>query len=519
MKRQPEQVAPPLAELLSHGLNTKSDEFALHSHERNLTWAELEEESNALAEGYLAFGLKPGDRIASLMPNRIELLIHYLACFKTGICVTPLNYRYTYREIDHALEVSNASALLVHAERAADLKESKYVPKLPLGTILFAGDTSAPAPRFETLLGTKPSGRAFKPIDPSSPAAIFFTSGSTGPAKGVTHTHESIRWMLANAVIGFELSPDDIFLPGSSLSHIGSFYRSLSSLSCGTKVVIARSFDSHEILPLLREYKPTIFSMIPAALLSLVRDHDLQPHDFSSLRFCQSAADKVSTELMKEFASIAGFPIDEGYGMTEVGPATQNPPSGIVKLGSIGPAIPGLEVEIRSENGGRAPTGKVGQLWIKTRSLMASYWGDPAATGEVIRDGWLDTGDLAYADEDGYIWFYGRKKQVIVHDGSNITPLEVESALGEHPAVALAGVIGIHDELHGERVRAYVTLRDDQPKPSAGDLIVFCRERIGYKAPEEIIFLKEIPLNPSGKIDRVSLKKMAEDHLNPHISG
>ena len=221
---------------------------------------------------------------------------------------------------------------------------------------------------------------------------------------------------------------------------------------------------------------------------------------------------------MKEFASIAGFPIDEGYGMTEVGPATQNPPSGIVKPGSIGPAISGLEVEIRSDNGERSPTGKVGQLWIKTRSLMASYWGDPAATGEVVRDGWLDTGDLAYADEDGYIWFYGRKKQVIVHDGSNITPLEVESALGEHPAVAQTGVIGIHDELHGERVRAYVTLRDDQPKPSAGDLIVFCRERIGYKAPEEIIFLDAIPLNPSGKTDRVSLKKMAENHLNPHIS-
>jgi acyl-coenzyme A synthetase/AMP-(fatty) acid ligase len=517
MQKQADNCAPPLSELLNHGLNTKPHEIALHSRERNLSWLELEESSSALAEGYLAFGLKPGDRIASLMPNRVELLVHYLACFKAGICVTPLNYRYTYREIDHALQVSGASALLVHAERAEDLKQSTMVPKLPLGTIIYAGSEVPAASSFESLLATKTSGRVFVQVDPTSPAAIFFTSGSTGPAKGVTHTHHSIRWMLAYAVIGFELRSDDVFLPGSSLSHIGSFYRSLSSLSCGTKVVVARSYDSHEILALLREYKPTIFSMIPAALLALVRDHDLQPHDFLSLRFCQSAADKVSTELMKEFSAIAGFPIDEGYGMTEVGPATQNPPSGLVKPGSIGPAIGGLEVEIRSNNGELVPIEKVGQLWIKTRSLMASYWGDPAATEEVIRDGWLDTGDLAYADADGYIWFYGRKKQVIVHDGSNITPLEVESALGEHPAVALAGVIGIHDELHGERVRAYVTLRNDQPKPSAGDLIVFCRERIGYKAPEEIIFLDAIPLNPSGKIDRVSLKKMAEDHLNPHL--
>ena len=518
MQKHSDNPTPPLGELLRHGLNTKPDEMALLSHDRHLTWRDLEDASNALAEGYLAFGLKPGDRIASLMPNRIDLLIHYLACFKAGLCVTPLNYRYTYREIDHALEVSGATVLLVHAERASDLNASKCVPKLPLGTISYAGDPSAPEPRFETLIETTPSGRVFDPADPSSPAAIFFTSGSTGPAKGVTHTHHSIRWMLAYAVIAFELIPDDIFLPGSSFSHIGSFYRSLSSLSCGAKVVVARSFDSHEILPLLREHKPTIFSMIPAALLTLVRDHDLQPHDFSSLRFCQSAADKVSTELMKEFASIAGFLIDEGYGMTEVGPAMQNPPSGIVKPGSIGPAISGLDVEIRSDNGERSPAGKAGQLWIKTRSLMASYWGDPAATGEVVRDGWLDTGDLAYEDEDGYIWFYGRKKQVIIHDGSNITPLEVESALSEHPAVAMSGVIGIHDDLHGERVRAYVTLQNDQPKPSSGDLIVFCRERIGYKAPEEIIFLDAIPLNPSGKIDRVSLKKMAEDHLNPHLA-
>ena len=135
----------------------------------------------------------------------------------------------------------------------------------------------------------------------------------------------------------------------------------------------------------------------------------------------------------------------------------------------------------------------------------------------VVRGGWIDSGDLARTDEDGYLWFFGRKKQVIVHDGSNISPLEVESALDEHPAVDLAGVVGIHDEVHGESVRAYVTLRDDEPKPSSADLIVFCRERIGYKAPEEVVFLEEMPLNPTGKIDRVGLKAMAEDHLHPHL--
>ena len=150
---------------------------------------------------------------------------------------------------------------------------------------------------------------------------------------------------------------------------------------------------------------------------------------------------------------------------------------------------------------------------------MAGYWQAADATGEVVIDGWLDSGDLAHADEDGYIWFFGRKKQVIVHDGSNISPLEVEESLLEHPAVDLSGVVGIHDPVHGENVRAYVTIHSESEAPTAAELIRFSRDRVGYKAPEEVVILEEMPLNPTGKIDRAGLKKMAEEHLNPHDAG
>jgi long-chain acyl-CoA synthetase len=300
------------------------------------------------------------------------------------------------------------------------------------------------------------------------------------------------------------------------MSHIGSFLWTLSTLAVGGRVVVARSYDSHELLPLLREHKPTVLAMIPAALAALVRDHDLAPEDFASLRICRAGADKVSTELLTEFAALAGFPIDEGYGMTEVGLATLNPPSGPIKLGSIGPPIGGFSISIRDEGGESIEPGAVGRVWIRSRSRMVGYWEAPDATTAVVREDWLDSGDLARADEDGYLWFFGRKKQVIVHDGSNVSPLEVEGALMEHPAVALAGVVGVHDVVHGENVRAYVTLRPDAPRPSSADLIVFCRDRVGYKAPEEVVVLDEMPLNPTGKIDRVGLKRMAEDHLHPH---
>jgi long-chain acyl-CoA synthetase len=257
-------------------------------------------------------------------------------------------------------------------------------------------------------------------------------------------------------------------------------------------------------------------AMIPAALSALVRDHDLRPSDLACLRICRSGSDKVSTELLTEFAAAAGFPIVEGYGMTEVGLATLNPPSGVVKQGSIGPPICGYSIAIRDEAGEPAGAETVGRVWIRTRSRMSGYWEAPEATAEVVLDEWLDSGDLARADADGYLWFFGRKKQVIVHDGSNISPLEIEEALVEHPAIGLAGVVGIHDTVHGENVRAYVTLREGAERPTSADLIVFCRDRVGYKAPEEILFLEGMPLNPTGKIDRAGLKRMAEDHLHPH---
>ncbi|MBK5231632.1 MAG: acyl--CoA ligase [Thermoleophilia bacterium] len=512
-----DQSAPPLPDLLSIGLASAPDDLAIVSAERQMSWRELDEESAALAAGYLKLGLEPGDRVASLMPNRIGLLVQYLACFKAGLVVTPLNYRYTFHEIDHALEVSGASVLLAHAERDEDLASSRLVPELTHGTIIYGGETGEDGVRFEDLISGPVPERPSSPADPEGAAAIFFTSGSTGPAKGVTHSNDSLRWMIASAGAAFELTSADAFLPGSSMSHIGSFLWALSTLAVGGRVILARTFDSHEILPLLREHQPTVIAMVPAALIALIRDHDLQPEDFSSLRVCRSGSDSVSTELLTEFAAKAGFPIDEGYGMTEVGLATLNPPSGTIKQGSIGQPIAGYSIDIRDDEGAPLEAESVDRVFIKTRALMRGYWEAPEATDEVIFDGWIDSGDLARSDADGYLWFFGRKKQVIVHDGSNISPQEVEGALDEHPAVDMAGVVGVRDEVHGETVRAYVTLRPDVERPTSADLIVFCRDRIGYKAPEEIVFIDEMLLNPTGKIDRTGLKKMAEEHLHPHL--
>jgi acyl-coenzyme A synthetase/AMP-(fatty) acid ligase len=409
--------------------------------------------------------------------------------------------------------VSEARALIAHVERSNDLAESKLVPRLACGTIVYGAGKDAAAVTLERLIDDA-DARPLPTPAAQDPAAIFFTSGSTGAPKGVTHTQETLGWMFAIAANALEFGPEDVLLAGSSLSHIGACYVSFAALGAGTTTIVARSFDADELLPLLRADRPTVLSMLPSALFALTRDHGAGHADFATLRLCRAAGDKVAGELEREFTRLCGLTIDEAYGMTEMGLMAVSPPAGVIKPGSVGPAVPGVEVAIRSDDGDLLPAGREGRMWARSPAAMVGYWDNAEATGEAFSDGWLDSGDVMRADEDGYLWFCGRKKQIIVHDGSNICPQEVEAALVEHPAVSSAAVIGIHDEVHGENVRAYVTIRQDATTPTSQDLIQFARTTVGYKAPEEIIFLDEMPTTVTGKVDRTGLIRMAEEAIH-----
>ena len=493
--------------LLRVGLTQVPDAMALVSSTTRRTWQDLDKMSDNLAGNLLDLGLSPGDRVASLMPNRAALIIHYIACMKSGLVGVPLNYRYTIPEIDRALAVSGASILLAHAERAQELIGSSRVRELPRGLIFHEAEKER-GPSLWDLIATAPAKKELRVLKASDPAFVFFTSGSTGPAKGVTHSYEAIGWMFATAAAALELVPGDVMLPGSSISHVAGFIFSFAALAVGARVVIARTFDSQEILGLLREHRPTVLWMQPAMLFRLIRDHGALREDFGSLRLCRSGSDKVPAGLAREFTELTGMVINEGFGMTEVGVVTMNPPSGVTKVGSVGRAAPGVHLSIRDKDGREVPAGTEGRLWISSPSLTMGYWRDPAATAAVMRDGWLDSGDVMKADDEGYLTFCGREKQLIVHDGSNISPQEVEDALLQHAAVEIAGVVGVRDPLHGENVRAYVTLKPDAPKPMEQELIDFARARVGYKAPEKVEFLAEMPLN-AGKVDRAALKRLA----------
>ncbi len=500
----------PMAELLNTGLEKKPDEVALVSLLTRFTWRELDQAADHLARHLVGLGLEPGERVASLMPNRTALLVFYLACMRAGLVSVPLNYRCVTHEIEHHLEISGAILLFHHAERDADV--AGLGDRLKRGALSYDAQDGR-TPSYESLMAMEAPDLVLPSRDPEGPAFFFFTSGSTGPAKGVVHCDRSLAAMIAGNAQAFGLSEQDIVMPASSMAHLGAFFLSLAALSVGARVVLARSTLPEDLRPLFREQRPTVLMMLQTALFGVVRNPGITKEDLASLRLCRCGGDKVADRLQREFRALTGLTIREGLGITEAGQIAFNRAGGQVKPGSIGRPLPGVEISVRDAEGNELPAGSVGRMWVRSPSVMAGYWQDPEATAEVVQDGWFYTGDLVEADVDGFLWFRGRQKQVIVHNALNITPQEVEGALLEHEAVAAAGVIGVKDPLYGENVLAFVTLTKGA-ETSAGELIDFARERIGYKAPEEIAFLEAMPRNPTGKIDRVKLKELAE--ARPH---
>lgn len=502
-----------LVELLAPAMSERPDDIALVSATAVWTWRDLNRDVITLAAHYHAIGLQPGDRVASLMPNRIELLLHYLACMKAGLVVTPLNYRYTPPEMDYALNALGASILLAHAERAVDIAASGEAATLPLGLISYGGPLDR-ATAFEAMIERERPDASFPVLDFHAPAFVFFTSGSTGKPKGVTHSLSSFGSVAASFAEATKMTTQDVVLPAASMSHVGAFSTALAGLSAGARVIVAHSFDGDDLLPLFREHRPSILVMLPSALIALQRDHGAVPEDFSSLRLCITGGDKFPENLERDFTDGTGLTIRETYGLTEATSCLFDIPNGIAKPGSAGVVCPGYAASLRDSDGQEVPANVDGNFWIKGPPVMLGYWGDPQATSAAVQAGWFDSGDIMRVDEDGYFWFRGRRKQIIVHDGSNIAPQEIEDAVMAHPAVAFAGAVGVHDAVHGENVWAYVVIKDGVDRPRIQDIIRCARERVGYKAPEVVIVLDKMPMNATGKVDRATLKKWAAERVS-----
>ena len=354
-----------LQNILKVGLETKPNDIALftsedgqHTTQQLWTFNKLNEVSDNVAHSYIKLGAKRGDRIASLLPNCVELFVHYIACFKVGLVLVPMNYRYTPPEMDHALQLSGSSILVSVVDREDDLKQLTVKPTLGIVS-LGGGGTLDYLADFESLMkeeeleeegGSSVDITSLRHPETESDAStvIFFTSGSTGKPKGVTHTYTTYGYCLSSMIQALNITKMDVVMPASSCSHAAGFLYSLSSLAVGGKVVVAANGTADVVLPLLRMARPTICFFLPSFLLMLVRDARAKREDFVSVRHMQSGGDKVASLLQKEFNKVTGLYISEIMGMSESAPITihrENEPE--EKRGSIGRPAPGISISVR----------------------------------------------------------------------------------------------------------------------------------------------------------------------------
>jgi len=294
----------------------------------------------------------------------------------------------------------------------------------------------------------------------------------------------------------------------TSIMHASGLICLLPTLMQGSVLAMLPAFDPAGVVDTIERHRCTLVVGLPAMIQFVVEEQARQPRDVSSTRLAFAGGDTVSLQLQERFEKLFGVPLFEIYGMTEGVPVTCNLP-GATRVGSIGRALPGVNVRLLDLLGRDVSEGEIGEIAFQCPTAFSGYWNDERSTAAALVDGWVLSGDLGWRDADGYYWFCGRKKEIIVRGGSNIAPQEVEEALYHHPAVLEVGVVGVPDPVYGERVAACVALRDGR-MAGEEELLSFARARLAdYKVPERIIFLNELPKGITGKIHRRTLKELA----------
>jgi acyl-CoA synthetase (AMP-forming)/AMP-acid ligase II len=432
-------------------------------------------------------GVRAGDVVAIAMPNRVELVIALFAAWRLGAAATPVNPALTSAEMQY--QVDDAGAKVVIGD----------------GLELDATVVDADA------LAAEPSAyRAPADIRPDSLALLIYTSGTTGRPKGVMLDHANIAAMCDMTRAGLGITAVDHSLLILPLFHVnGIVVGTLTPMLAGGRVTVAGRFSPKTFFGLVERIRPTYFSAVPAIYAMLTSMPDAETADTSSLRLVVCGAAPMPAELIARVEDVLGVTLVEGYGLSEGSCAsTLNPFDGVRKPGTVGLPLPGQEVRVVDQLGNFVPQGERGEIVIRGANVMRGYLNRPEDTAETIIDGWLHTGDVGLFDEDGYLRIVDRIKDMIIRGGENIYPKEIETVLYSNDAVLEAAVVGQADDVLGEVVVAYVSVRPGATV-TAEELEALCAERLAkYKRPLAIELLDEIPKNHVGKIDKPALRKL-----------
>ncbi|MDJ0687213.1 MAG: long-chain fatty acid--CoA ligase [Xenococcaceae cyanobacterium MO_188.B32] len=486
-----------IAKHIERGATLFPHKTALIFENRSYTYEQLNYVVNRLTNGLHKKGVSKGDRVALFLPNIPEFVISYLAILKLGAIAVSLNAMLKSSEVRYILNDCAAQVIIT----TETLSENVEVADLPYLEHMFFAEvkTSKGISLYHLIINAFPEAKAVK-IEPKTPAAIIYTSGTTGFPKGATLSHGNIisNMYAQNRCCG--MTADDRLLLYLPLFHCFGQNAILNSgfNVCAT-IVLQRRFNLEGVLEVISREKITMFFGVPTVYIKLLNDN-LSASDWSSVRFCFSAASTMPVEIARRWEQQRGLRVYEGYGMTETAPCACYNHSLKYKFGSIGTPIENVEMKIVDDDGREVPTGELGEIAVRGPNVMLGYWNRPLDTDKAIRDGWFYTGDLGRRDEDGYFYIVDRLKDMINVSGFKVYPAEVENAIYQHPAVFEVAVYGVPNSVKGEIVKADIVLKPGYTT-SAADIDAFCLEIIAtYKRPQEIEFVDSLPKNGSGKI-------------------
>ena len=489
------------------------DKTALIFQDKPITYAQLDRAVDEGAAGVASLGIKKGDRVGVLVNNVPHFIYAYLGIVRAGGVMVPLNTMYTADEVSFILSDAEARAVIVAEPfvRAVDgLRET--LPMLE-HVVVVGGGTPIGTMSWDQMVSRGDQPPAVT-VNEDDLACLPYTSGTTGKPKGAMLTHGNL---LANIeqmhrVPALTEAETDVVLLVLPMFHIYALNVSLGlTFRVGATAVLQERFDPVASLDAIERHGVTVIFGAPPMFVAWLSTPNVEKRDLSRVRLAVSGAAPLPGPVLEDFNKRLGITIWEGYGLTETAPGvTSNAMGSEAKPGSIGKPLPDVELRLVDEQGDDTEEGDPGEIVVRGPNVFRGYWHDEAATAEAMRDGWFHTGDVAYADEDGYLFLVDRKKDLIIVSGFNVYPREVEEALYRHPKIAEAAVVGIPHPYTGEAVKAIVVLK---PGMSATDeeIIEFCKRSIArFKCPQVVEFVDALPHTDTGKILRRKLRDEEE---------
>ncbi len=478
------------------------------------TFGDLDVRSSRTAQALVAEGVRQGDRVGVLARNCPEFYELIFACSKAGAILVGLNWRLSASEIEAIVADATPTLIVVGAAGEAEKLSPAALATPGLRRTVVLGEA------YEAWRASAPAADTGHVGGPDDVAMLLYTSGTTGLPKGAMLTNRNLvhtrrlgeAWGMGEASVNLVAMP---------MFHIGGSGYGSSTMLVGGHTVLMREVNLPLIVRTMERHRVTHAFFVPTVVQGLLEVPEIATADLSSMRLLMYGASPIGESLLRRALDRLSCDFMQAYGMTETAgtvvilepDAHRLDTDAKDRLRSCGRAMPFAEIRITDPaSGTEAPTGAVGEIWVRSAMVMKGYWNNPAATAEAITpDGWLRTGDAAYRDADGYIYLFDRYKDLIISGGENIYPAEVENALLSHPAVSEVAVIGVPHPRWGETPRAIVVPRDGPP-PSEADLIAFARSGLAhYKCPTSVVFADTLPRNASGKLLKRELRKTYVD--------